>query len=173
MTRQREIDLETIRADAAADDGAIDFLEAAGLEGGHEPMVGEIIFGNDQTATGVLVEAMNDAGAFHPADAGERPAAVCEQGIDEGVLPISRAGMNDHARVFIDDNQITVLVENLQRNGLRRHGKGFRIRNPGGDSVPDGNHLTGHTRLAVECDEALFDAFLQIGTGMRHVRGEE
>ena len=47
-----------------------------------------VVFCNDQKAAGVLVDAVDDAGAQFPADARKAVAAVVEQGVDQGTLDV-------------------------------------------------------------------------------------
>ncbi len=44
---------------------------------------------------------------------------MAEQCVDQGVLPMTRARMNDEPRRLIDDNDIFVFEQNLERNRLR------------------------------------------------------
>jgi hypothetical protein len=43
---------------------------------------------------------------------------MAEQGIDQGVLLMASAGMNDKPSRLIDNNEIIVLEQDLDRNGL-------------------------------------------------------
>ena len=43
---------------------------------------------------------------------------MAEQCIDQGVLPMASAGMNDKPSRLINDDEIVVLEQNLKRNGL-------------------------------------------------------
>ena len=43
---------------------------------------------------------------------------MAEQCIDQGVLLMASAGMNDKPRRLIDNNEIIVLEQNVERNGL-------------------------------------------------------
>ena len=60
----------------AARQGHIGALDVVGGEQGGEPCVGAVGLGGDHDARGVLVEAVDDAGAGHAADAGETVAAM-------------------------------------------------------------------------------------------------
>ena len=88
----------------------------------------QIILGNDQEPGGSLVDAVDNAGALFPADAGETVAAVVQQCVDKRPVRMPRCGMHDHTTRFIDHNDVAVFKYNLQRNGLRDQ---FRVRNIG------------------------------------------
>ena len=42
-----------------------------------------------------------------------------EQGVNQGVLTIARAGMNDQTGGLIDNEQIVVFKDNMERNSFR------------------------------------------------------
>ena len=42
----------------------------------------KVVFRNDEQSRGVLVDAVDDAGALLAADAGERVAAIVHEGVD-------------------------------------------------------------------------------------------
>ena len=52
---------------------------------------------------------------------------VIEQGIDQGAAFVSRGGMDDHAALFADNNDVGVLIENIQRDILRHDIDGLRL----------------------------------------------
>ncbi len=49
---------------------------------GDERLMGDIIFCDHNTPGGVFIEAVDDAGALDPADAGKLALAVVEEGVD-------------------------------------------------------------------------------------------
>jgi hypothetical protein len=60
---------------------------------------------------------MNDAGPFFSADSGQG-RAMAEQRINQGVLLMASARMNNKPSRLIDNNEIIILEQNLERNGL-------------------------------------------------------
>ena len=48
--------------------------------------MGGIVFGGDDQAAGVPVNAVDDAGTLLPPDAGQALPAVIQQGVDQGYL---------------------------------------------------------------------------------------
>ena len=56
---------------------------------------------------------------------------VIEQGIDQRAAFVSRGGMDDHAALFVDNNDVGVLIENIQRDILRHDIDGLRLGHEG------------------------------------------
>jgi len=81
--------------------------------------VGFVVFGDDETTAGVLVEPVDDAGPGDAADAAERTLAVMEQGVDERVFLMSGTGMYDESGGFVQHKQRLVLKKNGERDFLR------------------------------------------------------
>jgi len=77
-----------------------------------------IVFRYDEASARLFVETVNDSGPLLAADSREG-RAMAEQCVDQGVLPMTRARMNDEPGRFIDDNDIFVFEQNLERNRLR------------------------------------------------------
>ena len=75
--------------------------------------------GGDQQAGGVLVEAMHDAGPLDAADARKRRAAVGDQRIDQRAGRMPGRGMHGEALGLVDDDEVRVLVDDGERDGLR------------------------------------------------------
>ena len=91
-------------------------------------MVGELLgkramgfvgLGHDQQAARVLVEAMDDAGPGHAADARQAWPAMGDERIDEGAVDIARARMHDEPRRLVDDDEGIVLIDDIERHRLR------------------------------------------------------
>ena len=86
--------------------------------------VGGVVFGDDDEAAGVLVEAMNDAGAKVAAGCGKRFETE-EQRVDEGVavariFSFAGAGVHHHAGGLVDDGEVLVFEDDVERNVLRQ-----------------------------------------------------
>lgn len=102
-----------LRRDAVGD-GEVELFHGGALRKlGGERLVGGIGFRDDEAAGGVFVESVNDAGALDAADAGELAFAVVEQGIDEGAIRVAGRGVDDDAVLFVEDENVFVLVENI------------------------------------------------------------
>lgn len=77
-----------------------------------------IVLGHDQTSARILVEPMHNAGPFLASDPGKR-RAMMKQGVDQSVLAMTRARMDDQAGRFVQDDEIIVFEENMQWDRLR------------------------------------------------------
>src|SRR5438128_1821829 len=80
---------------------------------------------------------MNNAGAEFASNGGEL-AEMMQQRVDQraavaGVIGRSRAGVDHHARGLVDDREIVVFVDNLQRNFFRYRAQrtGLRLAEKG------------------------------------------
>ncbi len=86
--------------------------------------VGGVVFGDDDEAAGVLVEAMDNAGPEVAAGCRKRFESK-EQRIDEGVavariFSFAGAGVHHHAGGLVDDGEVLVFEDDVERNVLRR-----------------------------------------------------
>src|SRR5579859_4743729 len=104
----------------AMDQSNVSFLYAAAGEFVRELAVGGIIFRDDEKSAGFLVEPMNDAGTELAANTGELPESMNE-GIDQRpaisvVVRCAGAGVHHHARRFVDDREVVVLVNDVERD---------------------------------------------------------
>ena len=96
--------------------------EVAALQGSGPAMVGElggertvgaVVLGDHHQPGGVLVEAVDDAGAPHPTDAGKALPAMGDQRVDERAGAVSRGGMDDETARLVDDDDVVVLVDDV------------------------------------------------------------
>ena len=122
------------------------------LQLGRKGLVGKVVLRHNQQARGILVDAVDNAGAQLAVDAGEAVPAVIEQGVDQRAVPVARRRMHHKPLWLVDDQHVLVLVGNIQRHGLglQRHRLGLGrlkfIDGPGLRPVAlaHGPALTGH-----------------------------
>ena len=57
-------------------------------------------------------------GALDPADAGQAVAAVKQQGVDQRAAGAAGGRVDHHADRLVDDDQLVVLVEDVERDVL-------------------------------------------------------
>ena len=67
------------------------------------------------------------AGALH-ADAGKLPGAVVQQRVDQRAVRVAGGRMHHHALGLVDDDQIVILVDDIQRDVLGLGLDGLRFR---------------------------------------------
>ncbi len=156
----------------ALDDGQITLFRASGRELRRQGLMGGVIFCDDQAAGGVLVQAVDDAWAFHSADAGEVPAVV-EQGVYDGAVRVTGRGMHDHAAFLVDDDHVFIFIQDVQGDILRLGFRRFRLRNADGDGITAGGGVFRLGGRAVDQHVPAFDQVLNPGAGkLRKVGGK-
>ncbi len=102
-----EVDGDVVLCEVAVDEGEVGFGDLAAGEHVAELAVGAVVLGDEDDAAGLLVEAVDDAGAEVAADVGEM-VEVVEEGVDEGaavacVVGGAGAGVDHHAGGLVDD----------------------------------------------------------------------
>ena len=100
-------------------DGQVFFFHFARFELGCECIVGLVVFGDDDHAACLAIEAVDDSGARGAAAAAECAEMVGERA-GERAFPVSLCRMDDHAGPLVDDDDRVVFVENIERDVLRR-----------------------------------------------------
>ena len=136
--------------------------------------VSAVVFGDEDEAAGLFVEAVDDAGAEVAADVGEF-VEVEEESVDEGAAVagvwlarcgVPCSGVDHHAGGFVDDGEVFVFVEDFEGDVL---GDGVERRGLGGAFDLDGfaavEFLFGLRGVAVDADLAGFDEELDAGSG--------
>ena len=106
-----------LEGQAAPEQGVVLADRRAGLDLLAQALVGEVVLGDDDQAGRVFVQAMDDAGALDAADAGQ-VAAVGEQGVDQRARLGPRRGVDDQALGLVDDDEVGVLVDDVERDGF-------------------------------------------------------
>ena len=127
--------------------------------------MGAVGLGDHEEAARILVEAVHDAGPRDAADAGKACTAMGDQRIDEGAGLIAGRRMHDQAGRLVDDDQLGVLVDDVERDRLRLRGRRLRRRHGHGDLVAgtEAPARLGH-RHAVDFHGAGEDERLGAGT---------
>ncbi len=131
-----------LRRDAMGD-GEVELFHGRALgKLGGEGLVGDVGFRDDEAAGGILVEAVDDAGALDAADAGELAFAVVEQGVDEGAVGVAGRGVDDDSMFLVEDEDVFVFEKDIQRDVLR----GGDVRDGLGEG--EGNGVAGFHGVA-------------------------
>ena len=145
----------------AAHDRVVNFFNLPPGELRREREVRFVVFGDDETTAGVLVEPVNDAGSRDAADAAERAPAVMEQGVDERVFLVAGGGMHDQSGGFVQHEQRLVLKKNGERNFLRLGFGGLCLRPVDFNLFAGARAVCGFDRVTIDVDMALFNQPLQ------------
>ena len=107
-------------AQFSADECEINLFHCAPGELFGEFPMRHVIFRHHETAACFFVETVNNAGPFLSADPGQR-GAMAEQRVDQSMFALTCAGVNGEAGWFVDNDEIIVFEENIERNRLRPH----------------------------------------------------
>ena len=91
---------------------------------GRQGQMGCIVFGGDNEAAGVPVDAVDDAGTLLAPDAGQTFPAVIQQGVDQGAVRMPRSRVHHHASGLVHHDDILVLIHHVQGDVL---GPGLRL----------------------------------------------
>ena len=125
-------------------------------------LMGAVVLRDHHQAGGVLVEAVHDAGPPLAADAGETVAAMGDQRIDQSAGRVSGGGMHDQPFGLVDHDDVGVLVNHVERNGLGSRLCRRRRRNVDEDRCAGIDAMTGiANRSSVDGDGAGFDQRLK------------
>ena len=133
-----------------------------------------VVFGDEDEAAGLFVEAMDDAGAEIATDVGEF-VEVEEERVDESAAVagvwfagcgVPCSGVDHHAGGFVDDGEVFVFVEDFEGDvfgdGVERRGLGGAFDFDGLAAVEFLLRLRG---CPVDADLAGFDKELDAGSG--------
>lgn len=164
-----EVDGVGERFDPAVDEGEVAFVDAAVFELVAEFPVGLVLFGEDDAAGGVAVEAMNDAGAGEfLADGGESAAEragvleVPGEGVDERAGEVRASGVDDDVGLLVEDDEVLVLEEDVERDFFGDGAARGRGRDDDGDDVAGVDLLGGFGAAVVDGDFAGVDEPLEL-----------
>ncbi len=129
-------------------------LDLAILELPRQFLVRGIVLRDDHHAGRAAIEPVDDSRPQHAADAAE-VGDVMQQRIDERAGGVTRAGMHDHARRLVDDDDVGILVKDLERHRL-----GFGGGRCGGGKI-DGDAIS-RTHREVRARLARGDAHVTV-----------
>ena len=170
---ERRLDAAVIVARHAPQHRPVAALQVVRREHLGQSGVRALAFRRQHDAGGVLVEPVDDPRPHLAADAGQPVAAMRDQRVDERAVGLARAGMDDHAGRLVDDDQVGILVQNLQRDVLS-DGAGVtdrrKAQNIGCAGADRGGRVAGH--LPVLGHRAVEDQRLDAGARQRFVRLE-
>jgi hypothetical protein len=122
--------------------------------------MGCIVFGDNKTAARLFVETMNDARALFPADSRQRRAVV-EKRVDQSVLTMTGAWMNDKPSRLVDHDEIIVFEENLKGDLLWQCFDLFRRRLGELNLIAASNDLAWPAVCVVESNKPIADQLLE------------
>ena len=83
-----------------------------------EAVVRRVVLGDDQEPGRVLVEPVHDARPPDAADPGKAFAAMRDQRVDQRAGLVPGAGMHDEPGRLVDDDEVVVLEDDVERDRL-------------------------------------------------------
>jgi hypothetical protein len=93
----------------ANDQGKVGFRNLpVGKQSGQVGM-GGIRLSRQDHAGGVLVETVDNPRTLHSANTAKRARTVMQEGMHKGILPGSASRVDNHARGFVNDDQVSIL----------------------------------------------------------------
>ena len=161
-------------AGASAHDGEIRFAGGPVGELPGQVLVGKFIFRHEDAAAGVLVQSVDDTGAER-VTAFADGAAMVEDGVDEGAVPMTNGGMDDEAGGFVEAEEGGVLIQNIERDifGAGLDGRGLGCGGMGEDAIAGVDGIGGAGGLLIDGDETGGESFLPAGAAdLRVLHGE-
>ena len=138
-----------------------------------ERVHGDLRLGDDHHAGGILIEPVHNARARHAADAFEVGAMV-QDGVHERAGVVSRRGVDDETGGFVENEDVVIFEEDVQRDVLRLRLCRYGRRNRDVERVRLLHLLAGLQHdLAVDLHKSRFDEPLETGTGEVRVQGRQ
>src|SRR6266566_4902637 len=162
IARNSQIDAAMIFGEFPFDEGQGSLPDCAAAKSFGETGVCGIILGNEDGARGFFVQAMDDSRAKGIAGARERLTAA-EKRIDECAASMACAGVDRHARGLVDDENVVVFVEHVQRDGLRFSAELRARLRVHCNALAGTETMRALCGLAVDADEATFNELLDAG----------
>jgi len=98
-------------------EGDVGLFDFATAEGFAELAVRDLIFGDEDDAGSVFVEAVHNAGAEGVATLRESLAAA-EESVDERAARGAGSSVHGHAGGLVDGDDVVVFEEDIERNGF-------------------------------------------------------
>ena len=133
--------------------------------------------GQQWTIYGILyqiVATMHDPGSFDAAYPGQVSLAVVKEGIDEGAIRVACGRMDDQTHRLVDDQEVFVFMEDIERNVLCDKGRWLGVRNLDGDGVTGCDGGPRSRPAPIQKDVAILEKSLDAGAGeLREFPGEE
>ena len=136
-------------------------LDLAFLELSCELGVGAVMLGHHHDSRGSAVQSVDDPRSEHASNAAQ-VADVVQEGVDERAVRVSGRWVNDHPRRLVDHNQVDVVVQDVDREGLCPWFGWDRRGNLDGDDVAHSDDGARASRLVTDPRSALLDQALNL-----------
>ena len=172
MPSDRSVDLSRARPEVPPHDRVIDLADLARADLIGESPVRPVGFRQDEKSRCIFVQPMDHAGTILAPDTGKMDP-LPEKGVDHRAVAVSRRGVHDDARVFVDNDDIGVLEDDAQRYvlGLGLGARALRRGDLDSDrlSCPDG--MARRSAREIDEDGARLDQLLDAVPGISFETG--
>ena len=165
-------DVVGVSLGSAGDEGEVFLVDGALFELEGEVAVGLVVFGDQEEARGVAVQAVDDTGAVFAGDGGEGVVAKLE-GVDQGAGPVALGGVDDHAGGFVDDGEGFVFVDDFEGDVFGDWGVVGELGEPDADDVVELDFVGGFDEEAVDLEGVGVDDFSHDASGIVGVAAGE
>ena len=155
-----EVYAATCLNDAPDEDG-VALLDLAFLELSCELGVGAVMLGHHHHSRGSTVQSVDDPRSELAANTAQVSDMV-QEGIDECAVRVSRRWVNDHARRLVDHDQVDVVVQDIDREGLGTRLGRHRGRDLNRDDVAHPDEGARASRLVADSRPPGFDQALDL-----------
>lgn len=163
MAYQRCIDRTVSGTDRTMRYAFVNPVDITGSKRAGQGMMGTVMFGRNNKAGGKPVYTVDDTGAGNTANARKGSPAMGKQGVDQRAVPGAGCRVHHHAGRLVDNNDIPVFIDNIQRNAFRSRHRICRRGNDKADRFarpdPEGR-IPAHRSVFPE--HAAFDQRLKI-----------
>ena len=168
----RRIDADRGGVEMAPGQCRIGTMYPARGDGGTEPPVSQVSFGNDHETGGVPVQPMNDPRPPRgPAGQGRAPS---DQRVDEGVVPMARGRVDNQTGGLVDDGEFLVFEDEAERNsGGLKGARRFVIGNQNGYDLSPQEEPGSARGFSVHRNPFVRHQTGGLGPGDRHLVGEK
>lgn len=162
MPRDGFVDDARSLAQDSGDEREINFRHCSRGELAGEIAVSRVVFRDDESAAGFLVQTMNDSGPFLSSDAG-KIVAVREECVYQGMGLMSRARVHDDAGRLVEDEEIVVLEKDVEVYLFRLRFDLLEFWFPQLHDVAGADQIAWPGSFAIEADESFADQRLKPG----------
>lgn len=172
VSTEREVDAST-RLHDPPDESQIPFLDLAIVELPGKLGVRAVVLCHHHQSGCSAIQTVHDTRPSLAADA-TQVFDMMQQGVDERALAVPRGRMDHHAGRFVDDNDVRIVIDDRQWEGLRLRRRRFGRRNLQRDQLAFSDDRTGAADFATHVGEPLPDQTLNLRACMvRDLSGED
>ncbi len=156
----RGFDHAFVIVDKAFDDGGVALFDPFFAELTREGTVSAIGLGGDDQTGRLFIEAVDETGAHHAAAAVF--VQVMGQGVEQCAVFVAVGGVDEHVGGLVDDDEVLVFENNIERDVFGPHGVGAGEVEPDLDMVVGTDAVSDVLVAAVHLAEAVANRFAEV-----------